>query len=91
MAGTESLGHYDELIIETERIGSSKEDIHNLLSALRKEGVSEPLLIELEAELEYVFSQWKVGVVEEFKMKCRIDELEELTNKILFDINVKLD
>lgn len=77
MAETNILGHYDNLIEENERIAGSRRDIYGLIDKLRKDGAVEPVLIELEGEIEYALSQWKLCITEEFKNKCRMDELEE--------------
>lgn len=77
MNETNILGHYDTLIEENERIAESKRCIYDLIDQLRKDGAVEPVLIELEGEIEYVLSQWKLGITNEFHTKCRIDELNE--------------
>lgn len=83
MAETNILGHYDNLIEENERIAGSRRDIYDLINQLRKDGAVEPVLIELEGEIEYALSQWKLCITDEFHIKCRIDELEELVEKAL--------
>lgn len=84
------LGHYDKMIEGCECAKEVQKNINSLINEIRKEGVAEPILLELESEIEYIFSQYKGTLVSEFKAKSEVDELNEKLNQIKTLVNEEL-
>ena len=76
------LGHYDIMVQKNDEVEELREIFADCINKARQEGISERLIIKMEAAFESTVGMLKLLLVDDFDNNVEIDELQQKFDEV---------